>query len=182
MMSAQRLLPFALCLVTGLVHADGAALGESPGRTQISVRPQQPAPAPEVLPPQPQPVRPRQGDLTSAITLADLGFRDGFRFANLGGRLEIFVPLPQGGDISSTELVLALDDVSAHEARRNLEVLVNDRTVSAIALDGRGSARKVRVALGKARPRDGFLKLSLVVFRAPPPRIAASTCAMSATA
>jgi hypothetical protein len=32
------------------------------------------------------------------------------------------VPLPQAGEVAASELVLVLDDVSAHDARRNLEV------------------------------------------------------------
>lgn len=78
-----------------------------------------------------------EGLLTS-ISLADLGFSGGFRFANLGGRREFFVPLPQGLDANARELVLALDDVSAHEARRSLEILINDRSAAAIPLDARG--------------------------------------------
>jgi hypothetical protein len=99
--------------------------------------------------------------ITSAITLADLGFVNGFRFANLAGRQDVFVPLPQGVDIGATTLSLTIDDVSAHEAKRSLEILVNDRSVSAIALDGRGSERSFEIPLGGAKPRDGFIKLSL---------------------
>jgi hypothetical protein len=39
------------------------------------------------------------------------------RFANLGGRRELFVPLQQTGDVAASDLVLVLDDVSAHDAR-----------------------------------------------------------------
>jgi hypothetical protein len=107
--------------------------------------------------PQPQ----HEGLLTS-ISLADLGFSGGFRFANLGGRREFFVPLPQGMDLSARELALMLDDVSAHEARRSLEILVNDRSAAAIPLDGRGGTRSIRVPLAAVRPRDGFLKLTFL--------------------
>ena len=47
------------------------------------------APAPTINPARP-------ANIVAAITLADIGFGNGFRFANLGGRREIFVPLPQG--------------------------------------------------------------------------------------
>ena len=104
----------------------------------------------------------RPGGLVSAITLADVGFINGVRFANLGGRRELFVPLPQSGDVAASDLVLVLDDVSAHDARRNLEVLVNDRTVTAIVLDGKTRGRNVRIPLAKAKPKDGYLKLSFV--------------------
>jgi hypothetical protein len=118
-----------------------------------------------------QPVRPaaliaaapaRPSGLVTAITLADLGFSNGLRFANLGGRHEVFVPLPQGSDATAEELVLMLDDVSAHEARRNLSVLVNDRVVSAVSLDGHSTARAVRVPLARTKAKDGFLKLTFV--------------------
>lgn len=102
-----------------------------------------------------------EGLLTS-ISLADLGFSGGFRFANLGGRREFFVPLPQGLDANARELVLALDDVSAHEARRSLEILINDRSAAAIPLDARGGTRTIRVPLAAVRPRDGFLKLTFL--------------------
>ena len=62
--------------------------------------------------------------------------------------------------MTSSELVLVIDDVSAHEARRSLEVLVNDRSAAAIALDGKSQARAVRIPLVKAK--DGFLKLSFL--------------------
>ena len=58
--------------------------------------------------------------------------------------------------------MLALDDVSAHEARRSLEILVNDRAVAAIALDGKSMGRAVRIPLANAAARDGYLKLSFL--------------------
>ena len=100
--------------------------------------------------------------LIAAVTLADIGFVNGLRFANLGGHHELFVPLPQGGDIAASELVLDLDDVSAHEARRNLEVQVNDRTVTAIVLDGKSRDRIIRIPLGRTKPKDGYLKLTFL--------------------
>jgi hypothetical protein len=100
--------------------------------------------------------------LTVGIRLADVGFSDGFRLTNLGGRREIYIPVPQGIDLNVAQLVLALDDVSAHDARRSLEILVNDRSVSAIALDGKSTGRPVRIALANVAARDGFLKLSFV--------------------
>ena len=100
--------------------------------------------------------------LVAAVTLADIGFINGVRFANLGGHHELFVPLPQGGNIAASELVLDIDDVSAHEARRNLEVQVNDRTVTAIVLDGKSRDRIVRVPLGRTKPKDGYLKLTFL--------------------
>src|SRR5579862_3846779 len=104
----------------------------------------------------------RNDRLLSAVTLADIGFVNGFRFANLGGRREIFVPLPQSGDVAASELVLALDDVSAHDAKRNLEVLVNDRNVVSIVLDGKSRGRIVHVPLAKTKAKDGYLKLSFL--------------------
>jgi cellulose synthase operon protein B len=100
--------------------------------------------------------------LVAAVTLADIGFVNGVHFANLGGHHELFVPLPQGGNIAASELVLDIDDVSAHEARRNLEVQVNDRTVTAIVLDGKSRDRIVRVPLGRTKPKDGYLKLTFL--------------------
>ena len=100
--------------------------------------------------------------LLVGVQFADIGYSDGFRFSNLGGRREIYVPIPQGIALSLAELVLVLDDVSAHDARRSLEVLVNDRSVSAIALDGKGSGRTVRISLANVTARNGFLKLSFL--------------------
>jgi hypothetical protein len=98
----------------------------------------------------------------AAVTLADIGFINGLRFANLGGHHELFVPLPQDGDVAASELILDLDDYSAHDAKRNLEVQVNDRTVTAIALDGKSRGRLIHVPLGHTRPKDGYLKLSFL--------------------
>jgi hypothetical protein len=58
--------------------------------------------------------------------------------------------------------VLSLDDVSAHEARRSLEILVNDRSAAAIALDGKTMGRQVRVPLSRSKGRAGFFKLTFV--------------------
>jgi hypothetical protein len=102
------------------------------------------------------------GNLVTQITFADIGFASGLRFSNLGGRREIFLPLPQGADLSAGELILSLDDVSAHEAKRSLEILVNDRSAAAIALDGKTTGRQVRVPLSRAKGRAGFFKLTLV--------------------
>jgi hypothetical protein len=105
---------------------------------------------------------PRPADPIAAVTLADIGFANGLRLANLGGRRELFLPLPQSGDVTASDLVLVFDDFSAHEARRNLEVQINDRTVAALVLDGKGRGRTVRIPLGKTRPKDGYLKLSFL--------------------
>lgn len=117
---------------------------------------------PAVAPATPAQPAPQSKMMVTTVSLADIGFKNGIRFANLGGRREIFVPLPLGADLSATELVLVLDDLSAHEARRNVEVLVNDRSVAAIALDGKGNSRIVRIPLGKTKPLDGYVKLAFV--------------------
>jgi hypothetical protein len=100
-------------------------------------------------------------DLFATVSLADIGFTDGFRFGNLGGRREVFVPLPQGSEAMADEFVLVLDDVSAYDARRNLIVMINDR-VTSIGLDGHSTARVVRVPLPKVKTKDGFLKLTFI--------------------
>ena len=102
------------------------------------------------------------GNLITQVTFADIGFASGLRFSNLGARREIFLPLPQGADLSAGELLLSLDDISAHEARRSLEILVNDRSAAAIALDGKTMGRQVRVPLSRAKGRAGFFKLTFI--------------------
>ncbi len=98
----------------------------------------------------------------AAITLSDIGFVNGVRFANLGGHRELFVPLPQRDDVTVSDLVLVLDDISAYQAQRNLEVQANGRTVAAIVLDGKSRGRIVRIPLDKTKPKDGYLKLSFL--------------------
>lgn len=121
-------------------------------------------PTPVTMPPpsEPAPAATRPAGIISTITLGDIGFLTGLRFANLGGRREVFVPLPHTSGMAPSELVLVLDDVSAHEARRSLEVLVNDRTALAIVLDGRSSGRTVRVPLAGIMAKEGFLKLTFI--------------------
>jgi hypothetical protein len=104
----------------------------------------------------------RPGDLLAEVTLADIGFINGLRLSNLGGHQELFVPLPQDAEVTARELVLAVDDLSAHEAKRNLEIQANDRTMAAIALDGKSRDRIVRIPLGRMRPKDGYLKLTFL--------------------
>src|SRR4029079_10547416 len=65
-----------------------------------------------------------------------------------------------GLTLSASELLLSLDDVSAHEARRSLEILVNDRSAAAIALDGKSMGRQLRIPLSRAKGRQGFFKLT----------------------
>jgi hypothetical protein len=134
-------------------------------QARVTLAPPSPPPvaaAPAIALAAPSAASARIGMIASQISLADVGFGAGFRFANLGGRREIFVPVPRGADINPTDLVLTLDDMSAHDARRNLEVQINDRSVAAIALDGKSIGRVVRIPLTSVRPRDGFLKLSFL--------------------
>ena len=102
------------------------------------------------------------GSLMTEVTLADIGYVNGVRLANLGGHSDVFMPLPQDGDANASDIVLAFDDISAYEARRNLEVQVNDHTVAAIALDGKSRDRVIRIPLPKVKPKDGFLKLTFL--------------------
>lgn len=154
----------ALCLAGGLMLPWDSAMAQSrsgaTAATTGAVSPRTTNPAADANAGQ----RPRSGALLATTTLADLGFRDGLRFANLGGRRDIFVPLPQGIAIAQGELLLALDDMTAHDARRSLEVLVNDRSASALALDGHAAGRLVRIPLAVAKSqdalKDGFLKIS----------------------
>jgi hypothetical protein len=100
--------------------------------------------------------------LLVGVPFADVGFPNGFRLSNLGGHREVYIPVPQGIELNLAELVLAYDDVSAHEARRSVEILVNDRSVAALALDGKSSGHTLRIPLAAAVSRDGFLKLSFL--------------------
>ncbi len=138
----------------------------APPRPTLSIQ-RHHTPPPQQSQPQPSAVAEaapaaRTGDLIAEVTLADIGFVNGLRFANLGGHHELYVPLPQDAEVVASELVLALDDVTAYDARRHLEVQVNDRTVAAIALDGKSHDRIVHVPLARSRPKDGYLKLSFL--------------------
>ena len=158
----------SLAALSILAVFTSGALAQSHARTRSLNPPRIPAqfrPLPPVAQVQAAPQAtptPKSNLLVATVTLADIGFKNGIRFANLGGRRELFVPLPQGIDLSATELALVLDDLSAHEARRNVEVLVNDRSVAALSLDGKGTARTIRIPLGKTKARDGFLKLAFI--------------------
>jgi len=152
---SSRLL-VTIWLSLGSAYIEGPALAQT--RAPIPVPPRAPTPVPDSAPS--TAARPRSGTIVSTLTFADLGFGNGFRFANLGGRREIFVQVPQGLAINSSELVLMLDDMSAFSAQRSLEILVNDRSAATIALDGKANARMVRIPLGTAKTQDGFLKIS----------------------
>ena len=110
----------------------------------------------------PAAVTTRPNELFTTVTLGDIGFVNGFRFANLGGRREVFVPVPQNANVSARELVLVIDDMSAYEARRNLQVLVDGRDATAIALDGKSERRVIHVPVAKSAAKDGFIKVSFV--------------------
>jgi hypothetical protein len=157
-MSSFRGLLLAVCLAFGSAPIQHAANAQT--RVQIPIRIPPPSPIAAAESATSIASRPRSGTLISTLTFADLGFDNGFRFANLGGRREIFVQLPQGLAINPGELVLMLDDMSAHDARRSLEILINDRSAAAIALDGKSNGRTVRIPLANTKTQDGFLKIA----------------------
>jgi hypothetical protein len=107
------------------------------------------------------PEAPRKS-LLVGVPFAEVGFPNGFRLTNLGGRREVYIPVPQGIELGLADLVIAYDDVSAHEARRSLEILVNERSVASLVLDGKSTGRTVRIPLATAVAREGFLKLSFL--------------------
>jgi cellulose synthase operon protein B len=157
-------------LVFGFVLAQLLVLFAATAYSQVRLPPPRPAQLPASItaastgtpqvPPMAVVSHPR--GLVAEISLAEIGFANGLRFSNLGGRHDIFVALPEGDGLAARDLVLVLDDVSARDARRNLEVQVNDRTTAAIALDGNSHGRTIRVPLGKSKPKDGYLKLSFL--------------------
>jgi hypothetical protein len=159
-MTSSTCIAYVLGFALTLVPLAAQAQSQAPSR--VAVQSRAPAPLPAAIEAPPVAAPGRVTGLISAITLADIGFINGVRFANLGGHSELFVPLPQSRDVAASDLVLVLDDVSAHDARRSLEVLVNDRTVVAIALDGKSRGRSIRIPLGKAKPKDGYLKVSFL--------------------
>jgi hypothetical protein len=107
------------------------------------------------------PEAPRKS-LLVGVPFAEVGLPNGFRLSNLGGRREVYIPVPQGIELGLADLVLAYDDVSAHDAKRSLEILVNDRSVASLALDGKSTGRTVRIPLATATAHEGFLKLSFL--------------------
>ena len=145
---------FALIVLAGLVAAAPVLARPKPdGHAERRVAlPTPPAPMPQA----------QTDSVVVKLALADLGFENGIRLANLGAHREIFVPLPQGTDIKLTELTLIYDDLTAYKARRNLEVLANDRTVAAVPLEGSGAGRTLRVPLAGIVPHDGFVKFSFL--------------------
>ena len=128
-----------------------------PGQAVRSATTETPAVAPVPATAAPHPTGP-----LAEVTLAEIGFTNGLRLANLGAHRELYVPLPQSGGVRASELVLALDDISAYDARRNLEVQVNDRAAAAIVLDGKSRNRIVRVPLDLVKAKDGYLKLTFL--------------------
>ena len=152
---------FALALFPIAAHSQTRSppLPPIPHRAATLRPPQSAAAAPAA---EPAPAAPQPRGPLAEVTLADIGFVNGVRFANLGGHRELFVPLPQRDDVTVSDLVLVLDDISAHQAQRNLEVQVNGRTVAAIVLDGKSQGRIVRIPLDNIKPKDGYLKLSFL--------------------
>jgi len=164
-MYLRYVLGCALALMASVTSPPVKAQTPLPPRPPISHRsPSVAHPAVAELPPVPAvpAAATSPAGLLAEIRLADIGFINGLHFANLGGHRELFVPLPQNGEVTASELVLVLDDISAYDARRNLEVQVNDRTAAAIALDGKSHDRVVHVPLNRTRPKDGFLKIAFL--------------------
>lgn len=161
----RLLLASSLAVLTSSAHAQPLqplSIRGEPPRAPPQAR--RPAPVTAAIAPDVRVAAPEvsKKSLVVGVLLADVGYSNGFRLSNLGGRREVYIPVPQGIELNLAELVLVLDDVSAHDARRSLEILVNDRSVSAVALDGKSTGRTVRVALANAAARDGYLKLSFL--------------------
>jgi cellulose synthase operon protein B len=158
---ARIALAASLVVLTPIAHAqqrrlpigsfDPGKISQPMQRTAVVM----PAPQNAMLPTPPK-------SLLVGVPFAAVGFPNGFRLANLGGHREVYIPVPQGMALGLADLVLVYDDVSAHEARRNLEIQVNDRPVGAFALDGKGTGRTVRIPLTAAVPREGFVKISFL--------------------
>lgn len=100
--------------------------------------------------------------LTISVPISDVGYSNGFRLSNLGARREIYIPVSQGFDLKVGDLLLSFDDISAHDSRRSLEILVNDRLVTALPLDGKRIGHVVRIPLVNVASRDGFLKITFL--------------------
>ena len=160
-MRALFVLGFAVTLPPMLLSTAAQSHSQLPVPRPVYA-PRSIAAVPAAVSPAPAMTAPVQSGLVAEVTLGDIGFINGLRFSNLGGRHDIFVPLPEGDGLAVSDLVLVIDDVSAHDARRNLEVQVNDRTATAIALDGNSRGRTIRVPLVKTTPKDGYLKLSFL--------------------
>ena len=75
-----------------------------PGHAPRLVSAEPPVSSAMPAPAMPAPAAPRPRGPLAEVTLADIGFVNGLRFANLGGHRELFVPLPQGGDITASDL------------------------------------------------------------------------------
>src|SRR4051812_33309283 len=90
----------AAAIVTPAAFAPPPPLPKKPRRAAAIVPPA----ALQVEAPKPS------GSLVASITLADFGFVSGFRLSKLGGREEIFLPLPPGAELTASELLLSLDD------------------------------------------------------------------------
>jgi hypothetical protein len=142
-----------MCMVAHFRLAAFAAVVLLVPDREVHAQARPPLPPPPLLRPAVQiaPAPTRALDVFATVSLADIGFTDGFRFGNLGGHREVFVPLPQGGEALADEFAMVLDDVSAYEARRNLLVTINDRTMTSISLDGHSTARVVRIPLPKTK-------------------------------
>ncbi len=70
-----------------------------PGHAPRLVSAEPPVSSAMPAPAMPAPAAPRPRGPLAEVTLADIGFVNGLRFANLGGHRELFVPLPQRGDV-----------------------------------------------------------------------------------
>jgi len=160
-MRLKSLAPAMLAAITlAATVGANAALARSQARARAEHHSSRPlAAATTPVKPAPQAVA---ETIVTDIALADLGFKNGIRLANLGARREVFVPLPEGADLKLTELTLIYDDLTAYKARRYLEVLVNDRTVAAVPLEGSGAGRRMQVSLASTTPHDGFVKVAFL--------------------
>ena len=93
--SAARLLMTVSCTALLAASAQGqehdlVLARAEPAKTQSAA----------IVPPAAAPAETKPKSLVVGVMLADVGYSDGFRLSNLGGRREVFIPVPQGVDLA----------------------------------------------------------------------------------
>jgi len=102
---------------------------------------------------------------TRSLTLADIGYPQGFRFDSMGGKKDLFFALPKNVNLRRAHLMLGYDLSAAFDGKRSLEVEFGSKTVFAKSLRSRGESNLVNLDLPVGAEHDEYLTVGVSLGR-----------------
>ncbi len=99
--------------------------------------------------------------VSRSISVAELGFAEGARIGAAGGSHDFYFPAPRSLTLQKAVLSLAYEAGAAYEGARNVEVLVNGRSVLLKRLQAVNERQTLEAEIGDVAREDDFLRVSV---------------------